>query len=676
MILLAASLVLLGVIARGVDMLVEAPGESRAARLTRQLLWAFATVVVVEGALGALGWLTPVATLIALALLAGGTIAMRRRRPRAAKGVELPPRAPVSSITVGVLAALVAVLALRAWDGLHRTSFLYDTLSYHLHVPATWMHDRRLSIVPAVFGDPSSAYAPSNLELWFLFLMAPLRSDFLAGVGQLPFAVLAAAAIAATVRDNAGSRSAALGSALAFILIPEVWGQLATAMTDLGLAACLLASLPFLLRLYDDRHPRREDLLTVAVALGLAAGTKYAAATIALPFAALAGGAWLRRRPLDLGGAAIALVLMLATGGFWYLRNAVVTGNPFYPVAVPGLSLPAIYGRMEMRAWEYHLPVTDWGALGGMLVDAGIGFCAAFAVAFGDSCRRAVRGSGAFDRDSLPYTRRWFAISTGLLVASTSIFWFVIPYQESRFLFVVLGVAAAVIGRDAQATLIGTCALAVALGAGLIQHLARDSLPMLAVGALAAATWRRRAGRLSDLGIRARGLVVGAVAGALLLALAVGARGYARRDPGYSVGDDLERAWTWFRANVRDARVAYTGTNLAFPLAGERLANDVRYVNVAGAPGARLHDFGPPGDGTPEPAPYRDGARADVWLANLRAARTKVLFVAAMYPIVRRTIEADRDGFPIERAWADARPEIFHLRYTSAAARVYDVELP
>jgi hypothetical protein len=61
--------------------------------------------------------------------------------------------------------------------------------------------------------------------------------------------------------------------------------------------------------------------------------------------------------------------------------------------------------------------------------------------------------------------------------------------------------------------------------------------------------------------------------------------------------------------------------------------------------------------------------------AYLRATRTGVLFVGALYPIVRRTIAADRDGFPVERAWADARPESFHLRYASAAARIYSVEL-
>jgi hypothetical protein len=130
------------------------------------------------------------------------------------------------------------------------------------------------------------------------------------------------------------------------------------------------------------------------------------------------------------------------------------------------------------------------------------------------------------------------------------------------------------------------------------------------------------------------------------------------------------------QANVRGARVAYTGNNLPFPLAGAGLSNDVRYVNVAGAPGDRLHDFARRAPGVPagpEPAPYRDGARYDVWLANLRAARRDVLFVAALFPEVRATIASDADGFPIERAWADAHPDLFVLRFASPAARVYGV---
>jgi hypothetical protein len=655
MILLAASLVRLGVVARAIDRVAAADHESRASKTARTLVWAFATVVVVEAALGALGALTPFAVFLALAGLAAATSALARRRPSvAARATE-----PLSSLDAGLLAALIAVLAFRLWSGLHKTTFLYDTLSYHLHVPATWMHDRRLGIVPAVFGDPSPAYAPANLELWFLFLMAPLRSDYLAGAGQLPFAALAAAAIAATAREAGGRRSPALAAALAFLLIPEVWGQMPTAMTDLGVAALLLAALPFALRAWNARHARRADLVAGAAAIGLAVGTKYAAATLALPFAALAAGAWLRNRPLDIDkrGAGIALAVVIATGGFWYVRNAAVTGNPFYPVAVPGLRLPALYGRAEMRAWDYHLPVADLRALGSMLVAAGVGFAGA---------------------SGLAAVRLWRRPEAWLAVALVAMFWFVVPYQESRFLLPAFGVAAALLAAaaDTPPAVVGRCGLAAAIGGALLEGPTPDRLLLAPIGLAAGFAYRQGRPLLARIPARVARLAAVAAALVLFAALAADARRAAGRDPGYAVGDEIDEAWRWLRANVRDGRVAYTGTNLAFPLAGEGLANRVAYVNVAGAPGDRLHDFGSPGDGTPEPAPYRRGASADAWLANLRAARAQVLFVAALYPIVRRTIDADGEGFPIERAWADARPATFHLRYASAAARIYAVEAP
>ena len=195
-------------------------------------------------------------------------------------------REPLTILDVACVFALTAAVLLRAWTGFGKTTFLYDTLSYHLHVPATWLADRRLEIVPAVFGNPSSAYAPSNLELWFAFLMAPLHSDYLAGTGQVAFAALAALAIVAAVREGGGRRTAALAAALVFLLVPEVWQQARTAMTDLGLAALLLASLPFSLR--AARAGRGGDLLTAAAALGLAVGTKYVGLPLALPFAVVA----------------------------------------------------------------------------------------------------------------------------------------------------------------------------------------------------------------------------------------------------------------------------------------------------------------------------------------------------------------------------------------------------
>jgi 4-amino-4-deoxy-L-arabinose transferase-like glycosyltransferase len=652
----AASVAMLVVIARRLDRFFAAPGESRATRLTRALLWAIAGVVVVQAGLSALGRFRIAATSSLLMFVvfavpaAALAVATWRRQP------PPEPRAPFSPADVGLGAALIAAFALRLWAGLHKGTHLYDTLSYHLHVPATWLHDGRLTIVPAVFGDPSPAYAPSNLELVFTFLMASMRSDYLAGVGQLPFAALAAAAIVAAVREAGGHRTAALAAALAFLLIPEVWGQMPTAMTDLGLAACLLAALPFALRLYRPAQPSASGLIPFATATGLAVGSKYAGAPLVLPLVAVAAIGIVRgRRHLDGRAGALAGVLVLATGGFWYVRNAVVAGNPLYPVAFPGLPLPALYGAAEMRAWDYHIPVTDLGALASMLVGAGIGFASAAAIAL---------------------ARLWRRIEAWLLVAWLAVFWLVIPYQESRFLFPAFGLAAVVLACSANRppAAVGWCALAVAIAGALLEAPTRDRLVLVPIGgaaALAAALGRGRALVLPPWSQRA--LAAGGVV-ALLFVLLVDLGRHERRPPAYTVGDDDQAAaWAWFAKNVSYANIAYTGTNVPFPLWGDLRWNHVAYVNVAGAAGDRLHDFGPPGDGTAEPAPYRRGASADVWLGNLRAARTNVLFVAALEPIVRRTIAADADGFPIERAWADARPDTFVLRYASPAARVYEV---
>ena len=417
MIVLAASLLALAVAGVALARVAAAAGESRATTATRAGLAAAAVMVGVQAVLGAVGMLTAVHTLIALALLAAGAALWARRRPRQAPR----PGEPWSAADAALAAALLALFAERLWHGLHATTFLYDTLSYHLHMPATWMHEARLAIVPAVFGDPSPAYAPANLELWFLLLMAPLRSDYLAGIGQLPLAALAATAIVAAVREAGGGRTAALAAALAFLLVPEVHGQTATAMTDLGLAAFLLASLPFALR---------RDVVWIAAALGLASGPNTWASCWRCrspPPASCSRCA--AARPVPGRDALVALAVLIATGGFWYLRNVALTGNPLYPVAVPGLPLPARYGGAEMRAWEYHLPVADVAALGELLLGAGI----AFASAAGIALARARRGP-----------------ELALVAALVAAFWLVVPYQESRFLFAAFGVAAVALGRTAR----------------------------------------------------------------------------------------------------------------------------------------------------------------------------------------------------------------------------------
>jgi hypothetical protein len=645
----------------------RAAGESGFTTFTRGALGAIAAIVAVEELLGACGILGARAILLVLGVACLGLATVAWRLPR------VEPRAPRTtwtSLEAGLLAALLAALGTRLWDGLHRTTFLYDTLSYHLHAPATWLRDGRLSIVPAVFGDPAPAYAPSNVELVFLFLMAPTRSGALAQAGQAPLAALACAAVAATVREAGGTRAGALGAALALALVPEVWQQAASAMTDVGVAAFFLAALPFLVRWVRARPsvapggaPAVADAAAFGLAVGLCAGSKVVGLVFALPLVGVATVACARSGRRGPRLAAVTSLAVLVTGGFWYVRNLVVTGNPVYPLAVEvgkTTLAPGIYDAAVLRASAYHVARGDLSALGHLLLEPGVAFALGGGLALALGARRRPA---------------W----TLLALALVGLFWLAVPYQESRFLFPAWGVVAVAMAmfgcgetaRGAPAWVWAPLALGVV--GSVVEHPTAERWGVLGVGAAAlvgfppARAWlRAREGRRVGRALAPTMVVLAAIALGLTTV----------RAPAYGVGDELDEAWAWFRQNVRGARVAYTGNNLPFPLAGDELSNDVRYVNVAGAPGDRLHDFArrsmtaPRG---PEPAPYRDDARYETWLGNLRAARRDVLFVAALYPSVRRTIATDADGFPVERAWADAHPEFFTPRFASTAARVYGV---
>jgi 4-amino-4-deoxy-L-arabinose transferase-like glycosyltransferase len=641
--------------------LCRAGDESASTTFTRGVLGAVAAVVVAETLTGACGHLEPRVTLLALAvaclllLVVASRVSNRERRSMSK---------PWTALEAALLAALLVALATRLWDALHRTTFLYDSLSYHLHAPATWLHDGRLSIVPAVFGDPAPAYAPANLELLFYFLMAPTRSAALAQAGQVPLLVLACAAVAATVREAGGARAAALAAALAFALVPEVWQQSTSSMTDVGAAAFLLAGLPFLLRL--AREGRARDAGAFGLAVGLCAGSKIVGLLFVLPLVGAAAVFILSRaraRALRVGG--VALVAALATGAFWYARNLVVAGNPLYPLAVNvgGARLwPGVYDSAVLRTSEYHVARDDLAALGRLLLEPGVAFAVGGGLALALGARR---------RPGLP-------LLAAVLVGIT---WLAVPYQESRFLFAVWGVVAiamADVGRFGAASVWAWAPLALGTLGSVLENPTAERGAVLAVGAAVLVVFVPARAFVSARGwfASSRWLVSGGAAFALLAFVLLARVASARPAPPFALGDELDDGWAWMRAHVHGARVAYSGNNLPFPLAGDDLSNDVRYVNVAGAAGDLLHDFArratlaPAG---PEPAPYREGARYELWLANLRATRREVLFVATLYPGVRRTMEHDADGFPVERAWADAHPESFTLRFAGAAARVYGV---
>ncbi|HEX2660218.1 MAG TPA: phospholipid carrier-dependent glycosyltransferase, partial [Polyangia bacterium] len=544
--------------------------EPRSLRLLRSALMAFGLAVVVQALCGFAGALAAGPCLVGGALVAALLVFVRR----ANRANEATSPAPFTAADGAAATALVLALASRAWDGLHRETFTYDVLSYHLHLPAAWHALGRLALIPTPFGDQAPAYAPANAELLYELAIGATGNLRLAHAGQVPFAALATLAIHATVRQLGGPRAMGFAAALAFLLIPEVWQQASGAMTDLALASFVLSSLPFAGALGPDG--RRRDRVALGTALGLAAGTKYVGALMLLPIALLIAASLVHPRgePARVGRAlaraAIVVALVLATGGFWYVRNLLFTGDPTFPVTLrlgPWTLGRGLYDGGAMRAWIYHSPITDLHPLLDIFAETTVGFLASALAATLISLRER--------------SLRWLSLFVGFVALG----WLLVPYQQSRFFFCAWGAAVvlmaasslrlpahqrgwvwlpAIAGSALQAPTPTRWLLALVATIGAVAQAVQHDRPD---GAPPRAWWpglvRRRAGRA-----------------ALMVALLLGggsviawARGHvpSARD---GVGDSHDDAWAFLAAAPAlphegpGRRIAYAGSNLPLPLWG------------------------------------------------------------------------------------------------------------
>ena len=130
---------------------------------------------------------SPLLELVVVALLT-------RHRTAAGARVESPSHHGIA------LGSGLLVLALAA--ALFRVAMLpdpYDSLTYHLMLPAHWLEHQHLDLLPTTFGDIAPTYTPEAVEVFFLGLMLPTGSDILARIGQLPFLLVGLVTLARLV---------------------------------------------------------------------------------------------------------------------------------------------------------------------------------------------------------------------------------------------------------------------------------------------------------------------------------------------------------------------------------------------------------------------------------------------------------------------------------------------
>lgn len=276
-------------------------------------------------------------------------VARRQAAPRARAALRtltgalrsLTPRARLA--TYGI-----AVLSLLALPWTLAPEISYDALLYHLGVPQKLLLAHRFEAQP----NHSFSFHPMNVG----FLLAYGHALFSVEVAKLVLwllGLLNAGLIAYAARRYFASTATAILLAFFYLAMPFVFMEMTRVWIDLAVSFFVLCALLLLLRYQERAWPR--DLRLAGFFAGIALGSKYTsvvelvALEAVLIFSALLDrdGRGPRRRWLrDLvtfNAIAAALIAPLL------LRNAVVTGNPVFPLATGVFATPTLIQYDEVQ---------------------------------------------------------------------------------------------------------------------------------------------------------------------------------------------------------------------------------------------------------------------------------------------------------------------------------------
>jgi hypothetical protein len=688
------------------------------------LAWTWATIGL--ELLGSIGLMSR-GPLLAWSLL-GAAIGRgtRRFRPLADDDDEAFPGSDPSwrveaTLAVGLVLWASVLMGMRSL--LQPVKVMSDGPIYHLWFAARWWKAGEIELVAAPFGDNVVTYFSAIGDLWLSWLMIGWGGDLLAKVGQAPFHLITWMAVYAMARQVGSGRTAATIAAGWMVTSSPFLIFGFEANVDTILQAGYLAAAFFFLR-YAMGGGDGRTLAVGALAAGCCWGCKPTGLVLVPPLLAAVGLAVLFK-PIPsrtkLAHLAMLAALPMATAGFWYARNAWMTGNPLYPVQVEVLGrtiLTGWYAPEVMQGSRYYIDPSNWRAGLDILLQVLDPRLAPFWLS-------ALSGMWMI-RVSDRSRARWVWALSALAVLNAAIYWGIIPYRtQQRFLFPAVGLAAVplalLLDRARALRIVGVALLALHLltpqtwpwagpgeedaipwdfspmipntMAGLIGLRVPDEAwgrslsaaidsgragqvalvvfavvgPLLIGGLSMLAAWLigRSASRPGGIGPRIRGVL--GIAALLIVGGIVsfpwGVPGPLRFFPGFP---DYYRGWLALDrlAGPDGSRVAYTGTNLPYFLLGPGMRNTVRYVNVNAHPDWLMHDYhreavaaGRPNWPGDMPGWDREEQDFDAWLANLRLEGIELLVVARHNP---------GEPWPVERRWADEHPERFLPVYGAA----------
>lgn len=635
------------------------------------LLW-LASVYAIVGLLGAVGWLTPLAMSAGGLAVAAGLWLAARGRSAAQATTPLTKTDRIS--VIATLSFVGGCIAAMAYDIRFAPVLATDGLTYHFPAAAGWLQAGRITLHQTWFFNPANTYSPLGGSIFIAWMMAPMGSDILARFVQVPAAALLVLATLQLLRTLGMRPAAAAVLALAAMLSRPVFQQMLLGKDDLFVAAFFVSAAVAL----DERRLNGPfGLLRLGIAVGLMLAMKYTALML-LPVLLIGADALIRHGPPWRGVGTVGAIVA-AVAGPWFLRNAIVTGNPLYPIDLTIAGASLFTGLFTAARSEQLASLSGlWHVLTGTLMSVRP---ALFLVLIVGWLMAAIR----WHRAASHPIRRICLIGPALGIL---LFAIASPYAEVRFLLPVFLLLFACVGLAIEA-LPGGWGRAAALAGLLVLSAATATepanLPILAtyLGAGAAAgllsvpasSGDGRLSRSSRSKQILLAVVLGVAAAATLAFWPTYAEDYRELRTAvwqFSYGQQAE-AWQYIDDQLPpDSTIAYSQTSLIYPLYGFDLQRTLTYVPLQSGV-KRIEDLGRIGQRLSgeqiEPAMWRamqTEPDVSVWLENLRARRVDYLLL----------MSEPEHANAHESQFVGSRPGAFQLVFSNESARLYRVLPP
>jgi len=557
--------------------------------------------------------------------------------------------------------------------------FGWDSLNYHFTFAVEWLKSGNLNTPIVIFDDISPTYYPLNGSLFYLWLIFPFKSVFLADLGQLPFFGLAVISVYGIARKFRLSKAYSFYAGLLFMLIPNFFKQLQIAYVDVMVGALFLVCVNYMFLLKDDFG--WKNVLIYSLSLGLLIGTK----TTALPFSVLLiipfiGMCLKNYKRAYLG--LLFLVCLICLGGFSYIRNFIETGNPLYPLDFNLLNMNIFKGVMGKEIYAGHFIAWDY-SLGKMLFHEGLGAQALLLILPGISLALPI----AFikKRKELSLNFAYFLL---LPVFIYFIYRYIVPLANVRYLYAMMGLGVILgfylLGLLNVKRWVVNFLVTICVFSSIPSLAKRQELVFSLILSLVFFLVLLNLKRIKLFKNKKLSLVM--VILCVFVLLAWGEKYYKENEfPRYhkmvkysGFWPDAAKAWDWMNNQAGSgANIVYTGRAVPFPLYGSGFKNNVYYVSVNNTQPAKVHYFKNSKyeytkgfesllQAIEQENNYRGKADYNSWLNNLFKFGADYLFVYSLQQ-TKSTI------FPLEDNWAILNRDKFEPVFTNNTIHIYRI---